>query len=207
MLDSSKMFAKSERLIAGVAAKPLPIDSGMNQWFDYCEKAAPEQKLLWKRLRKLDFQKDADALTKWLKRLLKNEPPPKKINGLWFGLYNPVLKNGEASCQMYVGGSTAFDPTSDSNEWVCDLAWKPEGCYSKSNVLAALYRDVEAIPENDVSLLGEAFLCHGYLALLVSNWCHGPLRATLLGTARVRAVVMGHDSGDFYRLAVLKSEK
>ena len=65
---------------------------------------------------------------------------------------------------------------------------------------------MEAITKGRVSYLGEPFLCHGYLALVVSNWCHGPMRTTMLGNAAIRAVVMGHDSGDFYRMAVLRAE-
>src|SRR5262249_3790337 len=117
--------------------------------------------------------------------------PSGKVNGLWFGLYNPELDDGEPSCQMYVGGSSAFDPASDSDEWVCQLSWTPRGRYSSSQVLTELYRPVE----------------DGYLALVVSNWCHGPMRMSLLGKAAIRAVAMGHDSGDFYRMAVLGVEK
>jgi hypothetical protein len=203
MVDTAKLFAKSARLIGDVATNPLPIASGMGRWFDYCEKVAPEQKALWKRLRKLDFEQDAEKLSQWLKRLLKKEPPPAKINGLWFGLFNPVLDDGYPSCQMYVGGSSAFDPDSDSNEWVCQLAWRPKGQHSTSQVLTELYRPLEAITKNQVNYLGEPFLCHGYVALVVANWCHGPMRASLVGDAALRAVVMGHDSGDFYRMAVL----
>jgi hypothetical protein len=57
-----------------------------------------------------------------------------------------------------------------------------------------------------ISDIAEAFLCHGYLALLVSQWCNGPMSAIMLGEARERAVVMGHDSGDFYRMAVLRRQ-
>jgi hypothetical protein len=31
-----------------------------------------------------------------------------------------------------------------------------------------------------VYYLGEPFLCHGYLALVVSHWCNGPVRKVLL---------------------------
>jgi hypothetical protein len=72
-------------------------------------------------------------------------------------------------------------------------------------VLTRLYRDLELIQEGNIFYLGEPFLCHGYLALLVSNWCRGPMRKYLLGGAPIRAVVMGHDSGDFYRMSVLQS--
>src|SRR5262245_45838132 len=105
MVHTDKMFAQSALMIADVATNPLPIASGMGPWFDYCEKVAPECKSLWKRLRKLDFETAAENLTKWLKNLLKKEPPPKNINGLWFGLFNPVLDDGEPSCQMYTCGS------------------------------------------------------------------------------------------------------
>jgi hypothetical protein len=205
MVDTAKMFAQSARMIADITKIPVPLASGMEPWFDYCEQVAPEQKSLWNRLRRLDFAMDAKSLTKWLEHLLKNEPPPDNINGLWFGLYNPQLDDGEPSCQMYVGCSSGFDPGSDSNEWVCQQSWAPKGRYSSSQVLTELYRSVEPITKDQVSYLGEPFLCHGYLALVVSDWCHGAMRTTLLGNAAIRAVAIGHDSGDFYRMAVLRA--
>jgi hypothetical protein len=207
MVDTHKMFVQSARMITAVAKKPQPIAPGMGPWFDYCEKVAPECKTLWKRLRQLDYEKDAENLAKWLKRLWKKEPPPDDINGLWFGLFNPSSKKREVTCQMYVGGSATFDPSSESNEWVCDLTWLPEGRYSSSDILGELYRDVEAITKNQVSYLGEPFVCHGYLALLISSWCYSSMRDLLLGNVPVRAIVIGHDSGDFYRIAVLDQRK
>lgn len=205
MVDTSLMFAQSARMIADVAAHPAPLASGMGPWFDYCEKVAPEQEMLWKQLRKLDFETDAANLTTWLQEVLNQEPPPESINGLWFGLFNPVFDDGNASCQMYIGGASGFDPLSNSNEWVCQLSWRPKGQYSTSQVLDELYRRVDPVAENDVWYLGEPFLCHGYLALVVSNWCRGPMRTNLLGDATIRAIVMGHDSGDFYRMAVIRA--
>jgi hypothetical protein len=206
MVEVEKLFARSARMIAEVAAKPLPVTAGMERWFDYCEKVAPDQCSLWKRLRRLDFEQDADILTRWLSRLFKKEPPPANINGLWFGLFNPVGLFGKPSCQMYLGGSTGFDPKSESNEWVCQLSWTPRGRYSKSKVLKDIYQSLEPMSDEEISYLGEPFLCHGYLALVVSSWCHGAMRSTLLGNAGVRAVVMGHDSGDFYRMAELRRD-
>jgi hypothetical protein len=205
-LNVRKMFRESAKLIAAVAEDPPLIASGMGQWLDYCDKVAPEWNSLWTRLRTLDYQADADRLTRWLTRLFKKEPPSGKINGLWFGLSSPFAAGGTTR-QMYVGGSSEFNPDSESNEWVCKLRYRPKGRYAKSSVLAELYGSVEPIIEDDICYLGEPFLCHGYLALLVSNWCHGPMRATLLANARVRAVVMGHDEGDFYRMAVLRASQ
>lgn len=206
MVNIAKMFTQSARLIADAAKGPQPIAVGIGRWFDYCERVAPQCRSIWKQLRTLDFEEDAAMLTKWLDRLLRQEPPPSSINGFWFGLWNPVLDDGQPSCQMYAGGSAAFKPDSDSNEWVCQLSWLPEGRYSTSQVLAELYRSVETLTANKVNYLGEAFLCHGYLALVVSKWCFGPMSVIMLGNAPLRAVAMGHDSGDFYRMAVLRAK-
>jgi len=205
MVDIRKMFKDSARMITDIAEKPLAIDPGMGKWLDYCAAVAPECKALWPRLRKLDFNADANDLESWLTRLFAREPPPNEINGLWFGLHNPVLDDGKPSCQMYVGGSTAYDPDSTSNEWVCQLSYVPKGRYATSKVLNELYRSVEPVTKNNVNSLGEAFLCHGYLALVVSHWCKGPMRTLLRGDASIRAVVIGHDSGDFYRMAILSA--
>ncbi|QDU58886.1 hypothetical protein [Aeoliella mucimassa] len=198
------MFAESARLIEDVASNPLPVATGMSKWFDYCDSVAPAHTELWTQLRQLDFDSDQERLTNWLSELLTAEPPSEEINGLWFGLFNPCTDDGEAICQTYIGGSTDFDADSESDEWVCNLKYLPDGRYAESKVLPEIYRRVELLEEDNLFYLGEAFLCHGYLALVISNWCHGPMRTQLLKSAPIRAVVMGHDSGDFYRMAVLK---
>ena len=205
MVDPNRMFEDSARLIAQVASQPQPIGQGMSQWLDYCASVAPAHKDVWEQLRKLDFEADQLRLTEWLSHLLTTEPPSDDINGFWFGLFNPCNEDGEASCQTYLGGSSDFDPDSESDEWVCNLSYSPDGRYANSTVLPEIYRLVDSIEddEDNVSYLGEAFLCHGFLALVVSNWCHGAMKAQLLGKANCRAIVMGHDSGDFYRIAVL----
>jgi hypothetical protein len=207
MVDIDRMFEESARLIAEVAANPQPIVQGMSKWLDYCASVAPAHEDVWAQLRKLDFENDQRLLTEWLSQLLTAEPPADDINGFWFGLFNPCNDDGEASCQTYLGGSSDFNPDSDSDEWVCNLSYSPKGRYANSLILPEIYTLVDSIgdDEDNVSYLGEAFLCHGFLALVISNWCHGAMKAHLLGKAKSRAVVMGHDSGDFYRMAVLSN--
>jgi hypothetical protein len=206
MIDKNDLFATSARFIADIASKPERVASGMSRWFDYCDRVAPTQKKSWDQLRKLDFDADQRRLTEWLARLLVAEPPSGEINGFWFGLFNPCDDDGEPSCQMYLGGSAGFDPESNYDEWVCNLSYFPDGRYANSQVLPEIYRLVDSVDDGHVSLLGEPFLCHGFLSLVVSNWCHGPTRLQLLGNANFRAIVMGHDRGDFYRMAVLHPE-
>lgn len=203
MVDTTDMFETSARLIADAALTPEPVSQGMSRWFDYCEKVAPTRKKLWSQLRKLDFEADQRRLTEWLCSLLTTEPPPREINGFWFGLFNPCADDGGPSCQIYLGGSEGFDPGADSDEWVCNLSYMPEGRYANSQVIPEIYRLVDSIEEDDLFYLGEAFLCHGFVSLIVSNWCHGPMKSKLLDRSKQRAVVIGHDSGDFYRMAVL----
>ena len=100
----------------------------------------------------------------------------------------------------------ALSPDSDSDEWVCNLSYFPDGRYANSLVLPDIYSLVDSIEEDNISYLGEAFLCHGFLSLVVANWCRGPMKSQLLGKSKMRAIVMGHDSGDFYRMAVLRAE-
>jgi hypothetical protein len=208
MVDTGRLFEESARLIADVAANPQPIARGISKWLDYCASVVPARSDVWAQLRQLDFEADQRRLTEWLSQLLVTEPPADDINGFWFGLFNPCNDDGETSCQTYLGGSADFDPDSDSDEWVCNLTYSPAGRYANSIVLPEIYRlvDLMEYDEDSVWYLGEAFLCRGFLALVVSNWCHGAMRAQLLGKARIRAIVMGHDGGDFCRMAVLHGE-
>jgi len=48
MVEPTKMFARSARMISDIAANPMPIATRMGQWFDYCEKVALEHKTRWK---------------------------------------------------------------------------------------------------------------------------------------------------------------
>jgi hypothetical protein len=201
MVDYSKTFKELERLIQQVAEAPAPIPEGLEHWFKYCEEVAPQGAALWKQLRRLDYGADAEQMAMWLTNLLKTEPPPSQINGLWFGLFNPVVKDGEASCQMYLSGSESYE--TDPEDWACDTSYFPKGRYPYSVIMDQIYRITNSSHEGDVSYLGDAFLCLGYAALLVSNWCHGPSAAQLLGDAPLRAVATGHDSGDIYQIALL----
>lgn len=204
MVDIDRLFKESSRLIAEISANPEPVVQGMSKWLDYCDSVAPAHKDVWAQVAKLDFEADQRHLTEWLSQLLATEPPSHDINGFWFGLFNPCTAHGEVSCQAYLGGSSEFDPESESDEWVCQLSYLPVSRYANSVVLPEIYRLVGLINDpEDAPYLGEAFLCHGYLALVVSNWCHGAMKSQLIGKAAYRAIAMGHDSGDFYRLTVL----
>ena len=195
--SSVKMFRDIPKLIQKCVRNRTPLTEGMRLWLDYCEHQYPAK--VWAGLRKLDYETDFDGLTLWLADLLQSEPPPRTINGLWFGLYNPILKDGQPTCELYLAGSERFDKP----DWQCSPEYWPEGRYAPSDVLTAIYRRCES-GKGAVDILGEAFLCQGYVALVLARWCRGPMRSRLLGEAKSRGIGLGHDSGDAYVVEVLK---
>lgn len=204
-MNIDAILKKSDQLIHAVATQPEKMALGMTPWLDYCDRVAPKKKRLWSRLRKLDYDVDFHQLTQWLTKLLRKTPPGPEINGLWFGMYNPIGKGGEETCQPYLGGSTGFKPRSKSNEWVCDLTYFPKGRYANSSILAEVFQSVDQ-GADDIAVLGEAFLGYGYMALTAAKWCHSDVRLQLLGDAPMRAIAIGHDSGPPIRIAVLRAK-
>jgi hypothetical protein len=176
-----------------------PIREAMTPYFHYCRVAAPHYGATWDSLERLNFDSDFAGLTDWLKTLLATDPPPDDVNGLWFGLYNPCLDDGTAISQLYLSGSKRFEKSDPHSDWPCGPEYWPDGRYSPSSVLATIYRATN-LNEDEESILGEACLCHGYVAAVLSKWClaGNTLSAQLTGVNGQRAVAFGHDSGDRY---------
>jgi hypothetical protein len=166
-----------------------------------CKRVNPSH--VWKELRNLEYESDYRKLTKWLEGLLATEPPPKEINGMWFGLFNPYLDDGKPTSCLYLAGSERFDSKGDDPDWACGPEYFPEGRYSHSSVLTTIYRTVSE-QEGGVGSQGEYTLCLGYACLVVGEWCRGPMRKKLLGTAASRGVSVGFDSGDAVLVDILE---
>lgn len=192
-------FERIEQLVHG----PISVRAGMLDLVDLCAKAKPSA--FWTRFYDLDFESDQKAMEKWLRRLLKTEPPPIAINGLWFGLFTPYRDGKPTSC-LYLAGSGRFDPTDP--DWACGPEYFPEGRYSPSKILMTIYREANGANAVKEGVDGQAeyTLCLGYSCLLIAEWCRGPLRKELLGDARLRGVAAGFDSGDVLLIDVLRAE-
>src|SRR5215216_5601249 len=115
----------------------------MSQLVNYCDVNFPNS--LWVKIRNLDFESDITKLKSWLENVLSNEPPSQEINGFWFGLYNPVLDNGEVSCRLYISGSTKFSREDETGDWAAwdESSYIPEGRYADSNVLHQIFRLID----------------------------------------------------------------
>lgn len=179
-------------LIEEVTKLRLDPRTSMTRLLDYCEAVNPSP--VWKNFRKLDFEGDTEKMKDWLEDVLSSEPPANNIKGYWFGLFNPVLENGEASCGLYISGSTRYD--ANDQDWAVwdDDSYLPEKKYSNSKVLHEIYRLVE---ENDMLGDGEYVLCLGYACFVVSSICQVVNPQLLFGASKARAIVVGFDSGDW----------
>jgi hypothetical protein len=194
------MYGNAFEMIETLVRNRTPIRKGMATLLDLCNRVQPAS--VWHPLLHLDYENDARRRTDWLRNLLTEEPPLADINGLWFGLYNPYLRDGLATSCLYLAGSRRFDSHKDPREWACRAEYLPEGRYSSSSILKTIYRTVNA-ERSGVTGLGEYTLCLGFSCLLVAEWCRGPMRAKLLGSAPLRGVAVGFDSGDAVLIDVL----
>lgn len=170
------------------------LRSGMTQLLDYCAANSPAP--VWSSIPRLNFERDSAQLLRWLENVLSTEPPSEEINAFWFGLFNPILDNNEASCGLYVSGSTQFDPEDETGDWavVSDDSYLPEGRYAASSVLQRIHR---LVTEDDDGQIGEYVLCLGYASLAVREICRSLNPKLLLGQRQSRAIAVGFDSGDF----------
>jgi hypothetical protein len=138
----------------------------------------------------LEVERDASNLRLQVEQILSGEPPSKSIKAFWFGLFNPILPRGIASCGLHFSGSTSFDPDDKDGDWACSYhdSYLPQGAFLDSTALHEIYLLVSA---TDVAGVGEYVLCLGYAALalkeITRDW--------------VLPVAVGFDSGDFIMLS------
>lgn len=197
------MYGDVDQRIENLIRDRVSVPAGMKELIHFCTEFQPSS--VWPALMKLDFEQDQRDLSAWLRDLLANEPPGTAITGFWFGLFNPYLEDGQPTSCLYLAGSQRFDPNRQVVDWHCGPEYFPEGRYSKSVVLTAIYRKVSE--NDDVSALGEYSLCLGYACLVVANWCRGAMREELLAAAEVRGVAVGFDSGDLVMIDVLRRKR
>lgn len=193
-------YRDADRRIDELLESRAPVGAGMTSLLDLCTGAEPDS--VWEDLRDLDFEADFADLSSWLEQVFTDEPPGDRINALWFGLFNPILDDDEPTCCLYICGSQRFDPKVRGFEWACNPEYFPEERYADSDALTTMYRTL-ATKETGVFRRGEYTLCLGYAALCVSQWCHGPMRTTLLGIATMRGVAVGFDAGGGLLIDVL----
>lgn len=188
-------LTEGRKLIQSILVRSMSIRPGMNFLLEYCSKICDSP--VWQQIGYLNFEKDSLALQVWLNKTLAHHPPADSIRAYWFGLFNPILNDGEASCGLYLSGSVNFDAEDATCEWACldDDSYLPEGAYAKSVILHEIYRRVY---QYEVGELGEYILCLGYACLAVQSAIKAIDKSYQHGLYGPRPVAVGFDSGDFF---------
>lgn len=180
-----KLFGEIERVVKS----DLPITEGLRRIIQFCETARPHPD--WSALRAVDAEGDVRHLQGWLEAVMRTMPPPARVTGLWFGLFNPVVR-GRVTADMHVLGAPY---SADDPDWLFRQRWGEDTPDANSAVLDAIYQ-VAYGRQGGLGNDAEYPLCLAYAALAVRQLARdmGP---TLLGDAAQRVLHVGFDSGDF----------
>jgi len=154
----------------------------------------------WERLAALPYD-NLDGLREWIERPFREEPSKRKLAGLWFGLFNPVY-TAKPVADIYVCGSTRFNPSPDDSSWAVGPEWWPENRYAHSSVLARIYKI--AYRKNGLGNDAEYSLCLAYGGLAVRDLLHEADPSVLLRSSSSLGIAVGFDSGDFVLVGKLK---
>ncbi|MDP8942846.1 MAG: hypothetical protein M3N16_01795 [Actinomycetota bacterium] len=193
--------------IEAVVRSTCTVEEGMFRVIDFCSEARPHGD--WRRFREqLNFDDDLRRLTDWLRTVFSNQPPPEEIDGLWFGLFEPV-EDGEPTRDMDVAGGTGA--RNDPDRWAERLTWTPKAAHARSQVLHGIYQIAYDGLESDgwVEGLGneaEHPLCLTYAGLAVRWLASTSLSELLLGRATERVIEVGFNDGDLLHLGTLTPE-
>lgn len=177
--------------ITQLAPSRAAVSEKMADLIDVCE--GQRRHADWIAMKQLPFDQDVSRIAQWWRGLLEEEPPELKLEGLWFGLFNPVLPDGSATADIHVSGSAAFDADDDTFEWAADIDYVPVNAEAKSQVLAHIY---EWAHRSDTALhnVAEYPLALGFAAFAISQ----ALRSVSNVPAALAnvGVAVGFDSGD-----------
>ncbi|NUQ75832.1 MAG: hypothetical protein HUU21_20000 [Polyangiaceae bacterium] len=156
----------------------------------------------WSRLRDLNYESGVRELARWLPFVLSTEVPQIHLEGLWFGLYNPIDADQVARTDIYVGGSCHYDEQDEACEWALSLPYKPSCGRAHSSVLRAIY---EIAYENDDGLQNDAEWSLGlaFAVIAIPRAAHAVNIKCIPNHASVIGVATGFDNGDAIPLGVI----
>ena len=189
-----RLFSEIERVVKS----DVPVTEGLLRVIQFCETARPHPD--WSALRSLDIAGDLQHLQRWLESAMRSMPPPARVTGLWFGLFNPVVQ-GRVTADLHLIGAPY---SADDPDWLFGQRWGEDTPEAGSAVLNAIYR-VAYERENGLGNDAEYPLCLAYAALVVRHLARlmGP---TLLGDAVHRVLNVGFDSGDFLCIGAVQKD-
>lgn len=190
--DVRRLFDEIERAVKS----DVPVADGLLRIIQFCEAARPHPD--WRALRSLDVAGDLQHLQRWLEAILRTQPPPAQVTGLWFGLFNPVVR-GLVTADVHLIGAP-YD--ADDPDWLFRKRWGEDTPDASSGVLNAIYR-VAYDGSDGLGNDAEYPLCLTYAALAIRHLA-GLMGPTLLGDASQRVLHVGFDSGDFLCIGAVR---
>jgi len=203
---SQRMYDKALEI---VHTPTSPVD-GFRRFARECRAVAPHS--VWETVGNLDLKKDVAHIERWFTTLLRQEPPPRDINGLWFGISDPFVdREGDAiGYELYLCGSNEFDATDLDDRWASFPGYEPAGAFAGSDVFHVLGQiDVEPrrfrLRGNSPAFPFVASFLPLLYACLLANWLVGRRPKLVLGRAVSRGIACGHDEGDAIRLGIVDS--
>lgn len=183
-----------------------PVAAAMADLVARCAAVRPHPD--WAKLAALPYS-DLASMEAWIRRPFQEEPPGRKLKGLWFGLNNPCPDGRRATADVYVAGAERFEADPDDNEWAVDAEWMPQSGQAGSKLLAEIYRiayrtdDVARDGNDALENDAEYPLVLGYGAFVVRELLARIEPEAVLGTSRSVGVAVGFDSGDFVLIGEL----
>lgn len=159
----------------------------------------------WNRLRGLNYGSGVTELARWLPSVLSAEVPQIHLEGLWFGLYNPIDADQVARTDIYVAGSCHYDERDQTCEWALSLPYKPSCGRAHSSVLRAIYEIAYA---DDGGLQNDAEWSLGlaFAVIAIPRAAHAVDIRRIPNRANVIGVATGFDSGDAIPLGVITEQ-
>lgn len=153
----------------------------------------------------IDKERIQSQFSYWLTELLKQEPIPRQIKSIYFGLFSMVdpnnAKNGITT--IHFTGSP-FTPKED-DDWACEVdnSFLPENRYLVLDDFVILDENINSI---DVDAEVEVLAFNGVLNLLILH-CIEKTRKLFLSNHKTLYIGSGYDSGDTYVIGRLKNRE
>jgi len=185
-------FDATDDVIATRLSQRASLNEDMRAVIDRCEATSPHPD--WSRLRSLDYEADLPLLRDWITRPFTREPPTITLAGLWFGLSNPVLRDGTPVADVYVAGCADYDPDDEGRSWVRP-DYLPRSRYAYCPALWTIYRIAYHDEKRGLGNDAEYPLCLAFTAFTVRRLLSDADPKLFLRGAALLGVAVGFNSG------------
>lgn len=182
------------------------VNDAIQEVISFSEKHLPHK--AWSKLRGINYSK-MDIENEWLQKVLKNEPIPLSINGLYFGLFNPMREYEHEeigyTSDLYIGGTSNFDTTDPNYSFFQDLEYLP----LQSNAFSKIIHHITTITliEEDSHNFPEYILSIVFTVYFIFNFFNNPDNIGLMNTDQEMFIACGFDSGDIITIGKINSAK